>query len=140
MLRPSGAVLARPHLTFTRANCANTIYSLGSSGILPIDQTFSEKATRLSRRYTAPLPPQKRHACDRVGYVKARHTACTGLPFALSRFTLTALSYRRVLIFTPVCLGFPREIVDGAIYMGHNIPKGIVCSSFRQEMTPARRS
>ncbi|KFY83171.1 hypothetical protein V498_08256 [Pseudogymnoascus sp. VKM F-4517 (FW-2822)] len=48
--------------------------------------------------------PPRPHEFDRVGYVKALHTEGSRL-------------------FTPVRLGFPRQTLDGASYMGHKIPK-----------------
>lgn len=48
--------------------------------------------------------PPRPHVFDRVGYVKALHTEGSRM-------------------FTPVRLGFPRQTLDGASYMGHNIPK-----------------
>ncbi|KAH8701134.1 putative cytochrome P450 phenylacetate 2-hydroxylase [Talaromyces proteolyticus] len=49
--------------------------------------------------------PPRPHEFDRVGYVKALHTEGSRM-------------------FTPVRLGFPRQTLDGASYMGHIIPKG----------------
>ncbi|CAD6579779.1 MAG: hypothetical protein ASARMPRED_009248 [Alectoria sarmentosa] len=48
--------------------------------------------------------PPMPHEFDRVKYVKALHTEGSR-------------------IFSPLRLGFPRETLDGASYMGHNIPK-----------------
>ncbi|KAI0458560.1 putative cytochrome P450 phenylacetate 2-hydroxylase [Xylaria acuta] len=51
--------------------------------------------------------PPSPHEFDRVDYVKALHTEGSR-------------------IFTPVRLGFPRETLDGAQYMGHKIPRGML--------------
>ena len=70
--------------------------------------------------------PPKPHEFDRVGYVKALHTV-SGSIYSF----LTSVSNLRTIkegsrMFTPVRLGFPRQTLDGANYMGHNIPKDTV--------------
>ncbi|KAI0399289.1 putative cytochrome P450 phenylacetate 2-hydroxylase [Xylaria palmicola] len=51
--------------------------------------------------------PPRPHEFDRVDYIKALHTEGSRM-------------------YTPVRLGFPRQTLDGASYMGHKIPKDTV--------------
>jgi hypothetical protein len=43
-------------------------------------------------------------------------------------------------MFTPVRLGFPRETLDGAKYMGHVIPSGTVSFQPALDMFPGWNS
>ena len=68
----------------------------------------------------------KPHEFDRVAYVKALHTVSDTPSSFRTTFADPTTKQEGSRMFTPVRLGFPRQTLDGANYMGHKIPKDMV--------------
>jgi hypothetical protein len=100
--------------------------SLGSSVTSPIGQTCSRTASRLSVKYTTAkhLGPMNMTVSNMLGLYTPLVLLCFPLLALFSDFMKTQEGSR---IYTPVRLGFPRQTLDGATYMGHKIPRGMVC-------------
>lgn len=113
--------------------------SLGSSATSPTGPICSRMALRLFVRCTT---------ANHLGptYSTASDTSRLCIPLVtLFSPLLTTVSDSRTIqegsrMFTPVRLGFPRQTLDGASYMGHNIPKDTVRLLSGCELHPRDKS
>lgn len=100
-------------------------HSLGSSATSPTGPICSRVALRLFVRCTMAnhLSPTNLTALDMS---RLCIPSVTLFPLLLTTVSDSRTIQEGSRMYTPVRLGFPRQTLDGASYMGHNIPKDTV--------------